>query len=206
VAENLKKVNLDLIAQYIREAVQSDELTEWSVVLMTKGNTPSTKDKAYEFCGKYKVNCFYRNRAEDTDYNTYFIRKNHIVGNPSDELVDLDDALLREALEETKRLCQTKNEEWNRPYPQPLIVRAKFRPKTQPILIIYPLNPEGSQVKIKGVHVPGTITYTAKDDPFVGFAIAFPHTDTNCAVSYQVNMVAEYADIEDNFDEENDND
>ena len=53
--------------------------------------------------------------------------------------------------------------------------------------------------------VPGTTIFTAEDDPFVGFAISFPHTNTNCAVSYKVNMVAEYADIEDNFDNENDN-
>lgn len=43
------------------------------------------------------------------------------------------------------------------------------------------------------------------DDPFDWFAISFPATDTSFAVNYKVNMVGEYADIEDNFDNENDN-
>ena len=63
----------------------------------------SGPNKEYRFCNKYKVNCFYRNRAIDTDYKTYFIRKNHIVGNQADEFVDLEKDMLNEALETTKR-------------------------------------------------------------------------------------------------------
>lgn len=55
------------------------------------------------------------------------------------------------------------------------------------------------------VPVEGSPVFTVGDDPFVGFAISFPATDTSIAVNYKVNMVGEYADIEDNFDNENDN-
>lgn len=172
----------------------------------TRSNARETIKK-HTFCGSYSVSCFNRSRAIDSsNYKTYFIRKNHIVGNPSDELIDLDDDLLNEALKETIELNKKKGIEWKHTYPQPIVVRSKFRPINQPLLIIYPLNPEYANVKDEnGNIVPGTTIFTAEDDPFVGFAISFPHTNTNCAVSYKVNMVAEYADIEDNFDNENDN-
>jgi hypothetical protein len=52
----------------------------------------------------------------------------------------------------------------------------------------------------------GTIQYVKTDSPFVGFAIAFPNSNVrDNAVSYTVNRVAEYAEIEDNFDNEDDN-
>lgn len=207
VAPSLKKVNLELISEYIQEVVTKGELTNWSVVLMNKTTKAKSNEstKRYVFCNKYDVACFNRSRAANSDYSTYFIKKNHIVGNPSDELIDLDLDLREQALSETIKMSTKKP--WKQSYPQPLIARSKFRPVQQPLLIIYPLNPEYANVKNEdtGEIIPGTPVYTVEDDPFVGFAISFPHTDTNCAVSYQVNMVAEYADIEDNFDNENDN-
>ena len=43
------------------------------------------------------------------------------------------------------------------------------------------------------------------DEPFIGFAIAFPHSDTDKAVSYVANQVADFAITEENFDSTNDN-
>ena len=44
------------------------------------------------------------------------------------------------------------------------------------------------------------------DEPFVGFAISFPHTNTSFAgVEYTANMGEEFAATEDAFEEENDN-
>ena len=204
VAESLKKVNLELIVKYINELQGHNELTNWSVALMNK-SAGSGPNKEYRFCNKYKVNCFYRNRAIDTDYKTYFIRKNHIVGNQADEFVDLEKDMLNEALETTKRESVDNGKIWSKAYPKPLVVRSSFRPKTQPLLIIYPLNPIGANVMKNGVPAEGSTVFVESDDPFVGFAISFPATDTSFAVNYKVNMVGEYADIEDNFDNENDN-
>lgn len=193
-----------MIVKYINELQGYGELTNWSVVLMNK-TAGSGPNKEYCFCNKYKVNCFYRNRAIDTDYKTYFIRKNHIVGNQADEFVDLDKNVLNEALEATKQEAIKSGKTWAKAYPKPLVVRSNFRPKAQPLLIIYPLNPIGANVMKNNVPVEGSIVFTVGDDPFVGFAISFPATDTSIAVNYKVNMVGEYADIEDNFDNENDN-
>ncbi len=193
-----------MIVKYINELQGYGELTNWSVVLMNK-TAGSGPNKEYCFCNKYKVNCFYRNRAIDTDYKTYFIRKNHIVGNQADEFVDLDKNVLNEALEATKQEAIKSGKTWAKAYPKPLVVRSNFRPKAQPLLIIYPLNPIGANVMKNNVPVEGSTVFTVGDDPFVGFAISFPATDTSIAVNYKVNMVGEYADIEDNFDNENDN-
>ena len=193
-----------MIVKYINELQGYGELTNWSVVLMNK-TAGSGPNKEYCFCNKYKVNCFYRNRAIDTDYKTYFIRKNHIVGNQADEFVDLDKNVLNEALEATKQEAINSGKTWAKAYPKPLVVRSNFRPKAQPLLIIYPLNPIGANVMKNNVPVEGSTVFTVSDDPFVGFAISFPATDTSIAVNYKVNMVGEYADIEDNFDNENDN-
>ena len=197
-------MNLELIVKYINELQGYGELTNWSVVLMNK-TAGSGPNKEYCFCNKYKVNCFYRNRAIDTDYKTYFIRKNHIVGNQADEFVDLDESVLNEALEATKQEAINNGKTWAKAYPKPLVVRSSFRPKAQPLLIIYPLNPIGANVMKNNVLVEGSTVFAESDDPFVGFAISFPATDTSIAVNYKVNMVGEYADIEDNFDNENDN-
>ena len=86
----------------------------------------SGPNKKYCFCNKYKVNCFYRNRAIDTDYKTYFIRKNHIVGNQADEFVDLEKDVLNEALETTKQEAIDNGKIWSKAYPKPLVVRSSF--------------------------------------------------------------------------------
>lgn len=113
--------------------------------------------------------------------------------------------MLNEALETTKQEAIDNGKIWSKAYPKPLVVRSSFRPKTQPLLIIYPLNPIGANVMKNGVPAEGSTIFVESDDPFVGFAISFPATDTSFAVNYKVNMVGEYADIEDNFDNENDN-
>jgi hypothetical protein len=52
----------------------------------------------------------------------------------------------------------------------------------------------------------GTLEHKHSDEPFVGFAISFPHTNTSFAgVEYTANMVEEFAATEDAFEEENDN-
>lgn len=76
-----------------------DELTSWSIALMSKG---AGEESTHTFTNGIKVGCFIRNRAEDvSDPNTYYIRKNHIVGNQCDEYIDLDENILSTALEMT---------------------------------------------------------------------------------------------------------
>jgi hypothetical protein len=195
VADSLKKVDLDMINTYIQYLVRECELTSWRVVLMNKKDNA---EATHAFSNGIKVGCFDRNRADDTNWNTYYIRKNHIVGNQKDEFIDLDDDLLEAALERTRQIKQN----WEKDYPSPEIVRQEFRPHTNPLLLIYPLNPECANVKGRPA---GTITYEKTDEPFMGLVISFPNSDTNVAISYTVNQIAEFAETENLFDSENDN-
>jgi hypothetical protein len=114
--------------------------------------------------------------------------------------------LLSAALERTQQRKAELNKPWDKDYPAPEIVRQEFRPRTNPLLLIYPLNPECANVKDKqGNMVAGTITYEKTDDPFIGFVISFPNSETNVAISYTINQVAEFKETEDLFDNENDN-
>jgi len=200
VADSLKKVDLDLICNYIQDLVREGELTSWRVVLMNKKDNA---EATHTFSNGLKVGCFDRNRADDTNWTTYYIRKNHIVGNQKDEFVDLDSDLLDAALERTR---DVKTNWGDKDYPAPEIVRQEFRPRTNPLLLIYPLNPECANIKDKqGNPVAGTVTYQKTDEPFIGFVISFPGSEKQYAISYTINQIAEYKNTEDLFDNENDN-
>lgn len=199
VADSLKKVDLDMINNYIQDLVRAGELTSWRVVVMNKNQSAVQ----HTFSNGIQAGCFDRNRAEDTNWNTYYIRKNHIVGNQKDEFIDLDEDLLYAALKRTQEVKKNWEE---KDYPAPEIVRQEFRPQTNPLLLIYPLNPICANVLNKqGDIQSGTISYTKTDEPFIGFVISFPSSSTNIAVAYAVNQVAEFAETETLFDNENDN-
>lgn len=121
----------------------------------------------------------------------YLLRKNHILGNPRDEFLDLDDALLKDAIVETNEKLKDRKQS----YPSPKLVREKYRDVKHPLLIIYPIKPSADYV-------------TANKDgnePYMSFAISFPHTNTGVAISYSVNQLTDFADTEDIFEQENDN-
>lgn len=202
VAKSLKKVNLELICKYIRNLVEQGELTSWRVVLMSKN-----AQKKYSFGNGIIAGCFDRTRANEIGDDTYFIRKNHIVGNQTDEFIDLDEETINAAIERTIAKKKEQGLDWDKNYPSPKIVREEFRPVTNPLLIIYPLNPIHANImNADGSIKNDTIQYKDEDDPFIGFAIVFPSSRLHDnAVSYTVNRVAEYAEIEDNFDNEDDN-
>jgi hypothetical protein len=158
----------------------------------------------YTFSNGIRVGCFDRNRAEDTNWSTYYIRKNHIVGNQKDEFIDLGSDLLEAALKRTKEIKQN----WgDKNYPAPEVVRQEYRPATNPLLLIYPLNPECANIKDKeGKIINGTISHNLADEPFIGLAISFPGSKIgDSSVSYTVNQIAEFADTENSFEREDDN-
>lgn len=197
VGKQLVKVNFDLICEYIETLAQSGELTEWNVALMSK--SVCERGSHFIFAEKYDANNFLRTAASDTrsgnNFESYYIRKNHIVGDRTDEFMDLDKTTLEEALKVTIERKKNTTKPWKESYPAPDIVREEYRPRTQPFLMIYPLNPRGADNSLPDNSIP-----------FIGLVIAFPSTSrTDMAYSYVVNQVEEYAEDENNFDETNDN-
>lgn len=192
VSTNLKKVDLEGIVRFINKLNQVGELTSWSIALMNKEGSPIRLGLS----NKIDVGCYVRNRDEATT-SAYLIRKNHIVGNPADEFIDLSESLLNEAKAETMRV----DPEWTKDYPKPKIVREQYRDKSNPLLIIYPLDPQGANIKGKET------VFTSNSEPFIGFAISFPKGESGITEEYAVNscLIDRYRESEEEFDYTNDN-
>ena len=187
---SMVKVNLRAISEYIRQVNNSGELSEWSVVLMNKPTGEKTGECDGYLSNGVGFNYFMRMPSSDASEH-YLLRKNHILGNPRDEFIDLDEDVLKEALDETNRKLKDRRQA----YPSPKLVREKYRDVNHPLLIIYPIKPSVDYV-------------TANKDgnePYMSFAISFPHTNTGVAISYSVNQLTDFADTEDIFEQENDN-
>lgn len=187
---SMVKVNLRAITDYVKQVNNSGELSNWSIVLMNK----PTGERGQEYDGYLSnglgFNYFLRVPSNDsTDH--YLLRKNHILGNPRDEFVDLSEKTLLKALEETNQKLKDRNQT----YPSPKLVREKYRDVKHPLLIVYPIKPSDDYVT----------SNSGGNEPFMSFAISFPHTNTGVAVSYSVNQVNDFADTEDIFELENDN-
>lgn len=193
VGKTLVKVNLDLICDYIMAMNRENELTDWSVALMSRASCQN--GAKYTFSNGMTVNSFLRNRATGTAPDSYCIRKNHIVGNQQDEFIDLDSRTIDEAFKYTKKVKSEKEENWKYDFPSPEIVRNRFRSTTNPLLMLYPLDAHGADE-----------ANSHSDDPIIGLVMAFPaSTNDDLAISYTVNQIAEYATDEENFENENDN-
>ena len=187
---SMVKVNLRTISEYIRQVNNSGELSEWNVVLMNK----PTGERDGKFDGYLTkglgFNYFMRRRSSEASEH-YLLRKNHILGNPRDEFIDLDENTLKDALDETNQKLKDRKQT----YPSPKLVREKYRDVKHPLLVIYPLKPSNDYVT---KNVDG-------NEPYMSFAISFPHTNTGVAISYSVNQLNDFADTEDIFESENDN-
>ena len=201
VASDLKSVNLERIKAYITNVVDCGELSRWNIALKTKANSQSH----YTFTSCLTVGCFDRNRATDTITigrdDTYFIRNNRILGGAEDEYIDLDVNTLGAALNYTQR----QKKDWKHSYPSPTYVRQMYRNIQEPLLIIYPLNPASANIlNPDGSIKEGTKSFSVNEEPFFGFAISFPRTESGIAVGYMVNRT-EYIQETDDFEESNNN-
>lgn len=197
VSPQLVKVDLTMISNFIRKLNQVNELTSWRVALMNKSGAKKTFDLSNEI----QAGCFIRNTAGDT--NTYIIKKNHIVGNPTDEFIDIDEDDLNSALQ-----ISMQDKDWRKPYPKPKIVRENYRSANNPLLIIYPLNPLGANPKDeKGNPIPKEIKFYENDDVIIGFAIVFPKSKTEQTIEFAINnaLANEFYQSEIDFDDNNDN-
>ena len=154
---------------------------------------PHHNTKKIHLSNKIVSGCFTRNTAGDT--NTYIIIKNHIVGNQTDEFIDLDNEDYEKALQDSQQ-----DKDWKKTYPKPKLVRDMYRSVNNPLLIIYPLDPLGANPKDK-------ILFKAEDDPIIGFAIVFPKSKAEHTVEFAINtaLANEFYQSEIDFDDNNDN-
>jgi hypothetical protein len=191
VPDSLVRVDPLNLLQFIDVQVRNNELTNWSVAIMSKAET---KDRFQIEKNDKIISIGYwlrSNADERTDATTYFIRKNHIIS-PKDEFIDLDEPMYMQALERTIAFHRSKNKEYKNDYPKGDIVRNEFRDPSNPLLLIYFLDPVGATLQ-KG------------SDPLVGFAISFPGSNFNSAVRYAIHrQLLPLFNIDDEIENDND--
>lgn len=193
VSESLVRVDPLNLLQFIDVQNANGELTKWSVAVMSKADTKE-RFQIDKNGNNIDIGCWLRqNDDEKTDTKNYYIRRNHIIS-PKDEFVDLDPETYNAALKRTIEFHKLNNDNKNSKsiYPKGDIVRNEFRDPTNPLLLIYFLEPEGASLP-KG------------SDPIVGFAISFPGSRFNSAVRYAVHkQLLALFNIDDEIDNEND--
>ena len=190
VPDTLVRVDPTHLLQFIDVQIANAELTNWSVGIMSKAETT----ERYEFDKNgdiISIGYWLRSNAEErTDSTTYFIRKNHIIS-PKDEFIDLEVEIHEAALNRTIEFQKNLKKEYKYDYPKGDIVRNEFRDPSNPLLLLYFLDPVGANLP-KG------------NNPLVGFAISFPKSRYNSSVRYAIHkQLLELYNIDDEVENDN---
>jgi len=147
-------------------------LTDWTVVLMSKGNTETNHSIAFQN-GFNKIGCWVRTLDKNnSSEEIYYLKKSHILS-PKDEFIDLSVTEYDRAMQLTRDLWEKKKKEGKPSYPNGQIVRNEIRKPENPLLLIYLLDPIGAEL-------PPT------SNPIVGYAISFPKSNFNAFVAFAV--------------------
>lgn len=190
VYDNLKSAAPQNLIKFIDFKYRNDELRSWNVGVITK-----QKGKSFKINDSITINLNKRTQAESglSTNDLYYIRKSHIIS-PDDEFIDLtQDEKIRAKHESTLKWRRKKNVtegepkrldgEW---------VRNNIRKPNKVLLLLYFLDPTGAEL-------PET------SNPIVGFAISFPGTEHDDAVTYAVHsQLLSSFDIEDIYEPEDD--
>ena len=176
LSDSLKAADPLNLLRFIDVQVQNGELTNWTVVLMSKKLTSDRLsinfDETLLDIGFYLRNCDEKSSSKDV----YYLKKSHILS-PQDEFLDLNKTEYDLAMEKTKQQWLKRKKEGEPAYPNGDIVRNEIRDPKKPLLLLYFLDPKGA------ILPTDTLTIT---EPIVGYAISFPGSKFNASVSYKI--------------------
>jgi len=176
ILENLKAYEPNNLIRFIDLQLPNGELTDWTVVLMSKGNADTNYSVSFPD-GNKDVGCWLRTQDENSSSDDiYYLKKSHIIS-PKDEFIDLSEVDYERSEHLTRELWAKKKKEGEPSYPNGQVVRNEIRDPKKPLMLIYLLDS-------KGAHRPGA-SYNPVD-PVVGYAISFPKSDFNAYVAYTV--------------------
>ncbi|MDE0671508.1 MAG: Z1 domain-containing protein [Caldilineaceae bacterium] len=175
------KAHAPSIAQYVRNRLHNNELTEWTVALISNPGERVTM-------GQYKIGLTKRSLLNTdgavdrlTSHGLYRIRR---ILNPIDEAMDFTKEEQNELLA-ASRAAWVNNPERRRTEPSvpsgPIIRR--LRPTSRGLLLIYLL--EAPSEEHRDAARP-RVDLTS--DPLVGFAVSFPASQDAPAMEYVVNQ------------------
>ena len=155
--------NTGLLIMYIQELLQQNELTDWTVVLLSQKGAKS------RFVISGKDVGLTRRTNVSKHLQEYRVSKSHILS-PLDEWLDLSLETRRLIIEESNvhRLANGKETDSR---PSPPILRSKRSPKNG-LLLLYPLDPKN---------------IASSETPIVGFVISFPNSKLKKEVEYIAN-------------------
>lgn len=165
VYNNLKSAAPANLLRFIESKERSGLLTEWAVGIISNTITENI------YSAPHEIEIGLTKRKQEPSIHPYpdqyFIRKSHIIS-PMDEFIDLTADEYETAYEQTKKKWK---KEGVPQYANGKIVRTEIRKPNRPLLLLYLLNPAG---------------VTDLKQPIVGFAISFPGTNDDDAVSFAV--------------------
>lgn len=168
-----RRADTRLISRYIRKQNEQNELTDWTVVLVSSGH-PAAVDLDSYFGGR-AVGSVKRQYFGEIIENRYTVRR---LVSPADEARDLSDAQRALALELTIEDWR-KSTRSNKPPEPPTAPSGKrcrsVRDKSCSLLLLYPL--DGGEAR------------TLDKKPVIGIAVSFPASDTAKSITYAVNNV-----------------
>lgn len=165
------------IAAYIEKQNSNNELVEWDVAVISKGNgsLKSNEISSVSVAG-YDIRCVTRNPINQITDERITIKR---LVSPSDEALDLSDEEKARALE----FCRSGDREGKGILPSGKAIRSA-RPKERGLLLVYLLTG-------KDVH---SRTYGGADQEIVGWAISFPESQTAQPIEYWVNPIYQNED------------
>lgn len=167
--DNLKSAAPNNLLKFIEFKYRQNELDEWNIGIITK-----EKGKKFRVNALVEVNLIERTQSENSTNELYFIRKSHIIS-PDDEFIDLIAPEVESAKEATRNIWREKGKEGEPKRINGDWVRNKIRKPNRVLLLLYFLDPTGAKIN-------------NNECPIVGFAISFPGTDRDDAVSYAVHQ------------------
>lgn len=176
--ENLKAYEPNNLIRFIDLQLPNGELTNWTVVLMSKANADDSKVYPIPFADGDKNIGYWLRRQEvnNSSDEIYYINKSHIIS-PKDEFIDLSKDEYDEAMRLTREHWVQRKKQGEPAYPNGQIVRNEIRNPSNPLMLIYLLDPQGAY-REGAVYNPSV--------PIVGYAISFPKSNYNAFVAYRV--------------------
>ncbi len=167
--DNLKSAAPNNLLKFIDVKYRNGELDQWNVGVITK-----QKGKTFNANESVEVKMIERTQADNSTRDLYYIRNSHII-NPADEFIDLTEEEIALAWEASARLWREKGKEGEPTRISGDWVRNQIRKPNRVLLLIYFLDPSKAGI-------------TDNANPIIGFAISFPGTDRDDAVSYAVHQ------------------
>jgi Z1 domain len=164
---NARLANTRSLIDYIQTQLKQNELTSWTIALISKNKADNT-----HIISGLEVGLTQRKNDADSSLSEYRLPKSRLL-NPPDEMLDLPLSLQEEIIHITEqRKREAGKPEGKSRTPDGKVIREK-RNSRNGLLLLYPLDPKAINAEI----------------PIIGFGISFPSSNSARSVEYKVNNV-----------------